>query len=80
MADGDFVFQNSNVATVVVAAIQVVFTAVAALVMDRAGRKLLLILSGAYVSSVSVISELNFPPPLIIMHQLSPFVAIPLKM
>ncbi|XP_029573372.1 solute carrier family 2, facilitated glucose transporter member 8 isoform X2 [Salmo trutta] len=38
--------QNSNVATVVVAAIQVVFTAVAALVMDRAGRKLLLILSG----------------------------------
>ncbi|XP_071259805.1 solute carrier family 2, facilitated glucose transporter member 8-like isoform X1 [Salvelinus alpinus] len=39
-------FENSNVATVVVAAIQVVFTAVAALVMDRAGRKLLLILSG----------------------------------
>ncbi|XP_064820412.1 solute carrier family 2, facilitated glucose transporter member 8-like isoform X3 [Oncorhynchus masou masou] len=39
-------FKNSNVATVVVAAIQVVFTAVAALVMDRAGRKLLLILSG----------------------------------
>ncbi|KAK6312948.1 hypothetical protein J4Q44_G00162950 [Coregonus suidteri] len=39
-------FKNSNVATVVVAATQVVFTAVAALVMDRAGRKLLLILSG----------------------------------
>lgn len=37
-------FKNSNVATVVVvvAAIKVVFTAVAALVMDRAGRKLLI--------------------------------------
>ncbi|KAL0979612.1 hypothetical protein UPYG_G00187280 [Umbra pygmaea] len=39
-------FKNSDIATVVVAATQVVFTAVAALVMDRAGRKLLLILSG----------------------------------
>uniref|UniRef100_A0A8C7PT07 Major facilitator superfamily (MFS) profile domain-containing protein n=1 Tax=Oncorhynchus mykiss TaxID=8022 RepID=A0A8C7PT07_ONCMY len=38
-------FYNSNVAMVVVAAIQVVVTAVAALVMDCAGRKLL-ILSG----------------------------------
>lgn len=73
MADGDFVFQNSNVATVVVAAIQVVFTAVAALVMDRAGRKLLLILSGAYVSQACLCNiRLNFPPPLIMMHQLSP--------
>ncbi|XP_066569325.1 solute carrier family 2, facilitated glucose transporter member 8 isoform X2 [Amia ocellicauda] len=39
-------FKNSNAATVMVAAVQVVFTAVAALIMDRAGRKLLLILSG----------------------------------
>ncbi|CDQ71178.1 unnamed protein product [Oncorhynchus mykiss] len=45
------VFQNSNVATVVVAATQVVFTAVAALVMDRAGRKLLLILSGVFITA-----------------------------
>uniref|UniRef100_A0A3P8YHA0 Solute carrier family 2, facilitated glucose transporter member 8 n=1 Tax=Esox lucius TaxID=8010 RepID=A0A3P8YHA0_ESOLU len=39
-------FKNSDVATVVVAGTQVVFTAVAALVMDHAGRKFLLILSG----------------------------------
>lgn len=38
--------QSSDVATVIVAATQVVFTAVAAFVMDRAGRKVLLILSG----------------------------------
>uniref|UniRef100_W5M2R0 Solute carrier family 2, facilitated glucose transporter member 8 n=1 Tax=Lepisosteus oculatus TaxID=7918 RepID=W5M2R0_LEPOC len=36
----------SSVATVIVAAIQVVFTALAALIMDRAGRKVLLVLSG----------------------------------
>ncbi|XP_014016062.1 solute carrier family 2, facilitated glucose transporter member 8 [Salmo salar] len=42
-------FKNSDVATVVVAATQVVFTAVAALVMDRAGRKLLLIVSGVFM-------------------------------
>ncbi|XP_069039699.1 solute carrier family 2, facilitated glucose transporter member 8 [Lepisosteus oculatus] len=39
-------FQASSVATVIVAAIQVVFTALAALIMDRAGRKVLLVLSG----------------------------------
>ncbi|KAA0716368.1 Solute carrier family 2, facilitated glucose transporter member 8 [Triplophysa tibetana] len=39
-------FKSSDVATVIVAATQVVFTAVAAFVMDRAGRKALLILSG----------------------------------
>lgn len=39
-------FKSSDVATVIVAATQVVFTAVAAFVMDRAGRKVLLILSG----------------------------------
>lgn len=38
--------KSSDVATVIVAATQVVFTAVAAFVMDRAGRKALLILSG----------------------------------
>ncbi|XP_066511234.1 solute carrier family 2, facilitated glucose transporter member 8-like [Hoplias malabaricus] len=40
-------FENGSVATVIVAATQVFFTAVAALIMDRAGRKVLLILSGA---------------------------------
>ncbi|KAI1900473.1 hypothetical protein AGOR_G00050300 [Albula goreensis] len=43
-------FKNSDVATVIVAVIQVVFTAVAAMVMDRAGRKVLLILSGSAMS------------------------------
>ncbi|TRY95842.1 hypothetical protein DNTS_021379 [Danionella cerebrum] len=39
-------FKSSDVATVIVAATQVIFTAVAALIMDKAGRKLLLIFSG----------------------------------
>ncbi|XP_036383213.1 solute carrier family 2, facilitated glucose transporter member 8 [Megalops cyprinoides] len=43
-------FKNSDVATVIVAVIQVVFTAIAAMVMDRAGRKVLLILSGIAMS------------------------------
>lgn len=38
--------QNSNLASVIVGAIQVLFTGIAALIMDRAGRRLLLILSG----------------------------------
>lgn len=43
-------FKSSDVATVIVAVVQVVFTAVAAMVMDRAGRKFLLILSGIAMS------------------------------
>ncbi|KTF85106.1 hypothetical protein cypCar_00023015 [Cyprinus carpio] len=39
-------FESSDVATVIVAATQVVFTAIAAIIMDKAGRKVLLILSG----------------------------------
>lgn len=39
-------FKNSSLASVVVGIIQVLFTAAAALIMDRAGRKLLLTLSG----------------------------------
>lgn len=39
-------FQESDLASVIVGAIQVVFTAVAALIMDKAGRKVLLIISG----------------------------------
>ncbi|XP_066112243.1 solute carrier family 2, facilitated glucose transporter member 8 isoform X1 [Saccopteryx bilineata] len=39
-------FKDSSLASVIVGVIQVLFTAVAALVMDRAGRRLLLTLSG----------------------------------
>ncbi|CAJ1069679.1 solute carrier family 2%2C facilitated glucose transporter member 8 [Xyrichtys novacula] len=39
-------FAQSDLASVIVGLIQVVFTAVAALIMDKAGRKLLLIISG----------------------------------
>ncbi|XP_048199212.1 solute carrier family 2, facilitated glucose transporter member 8 isoform X1 [Perognathus longimembris pacificus] len=40
-------FKDSSLASVTVGVIQVLFTAVAALIMDRAGRRLLLTLSGA---------------------------------
>ncbi|XP_030647519.1 solute carrier family 2, facilitated glucose transporter member 8 [Chanos chanos] len=49
-------FGRSDVATVIVAATQVFFTFIATLVMDRAGRKLLLILSGVTMT----ISEAAF--------------------
>ncbi|XP_054629529.1 solute carrier family 2, facilitated glucose transporter member 8 [Dunckerocampus dactyliophorus] len=39
-------FKESDLASVIVGLIQVVFTGVAALVMDRAGRKVLLVISG----------------------------------
>ncbi|XP_070689918.1 solute carrier family 2, facilitated glucose transporter member 8 [Pempheris klunzingeri] len=39
-------FKESDLASVIVGVIQVVFTGVAALIMDRAGRKILLIISG----------------------------------
>ncbi|KAI2664377.1 Solute carrier family 2, facilitated glucose transporter member 8 [Labeo rohita] len=39
-------FKSSDVATVIVAATQMLFTAIAAAIMDKAGRKVLLILSG----------------------------------
>ncbi|XP_045879826.1 solute carrier family 2, facilitated glucose transporter member 8 isoform X4 [Meles meles] len=39
-------FKDSNLASVIVGIIQVLFTALAALIMDRAGRRLLLTLSG----------------------------------
>uniref|UniRef100_A0A8C2Z2T0 Solute carrier family 2, facilitated glucose transporter member 8 n=1 Tax=Cyclopterus lumpus TaxID=8103 RepID=A0A8C2Z2T0_CYCLU len=39
-------FKESDLASVIVALIQVVFTGVAALIMDRAGRKILLTISG----------------------------------
>ncbi|KAM4696989.1 solute carrier family 2, facilitated glucose transporter member 8 [Rhinophrynus dorsalis] len=39
-------FKNSSLASVIVGLVQVFFTAVAALIMDKAGRKVLLIISG----------------------------------
>ncbi|KAG9468621.1 solute carrier family 2, facilitated glucose transporter member 8 [Eleutherodactylus coqui] len=43
-------FKNSSLASVVVGLVQVAFTAVAALIMDRAGRKVLLVLSGVVMA------------------------------
>ncbi|KAM7018773.1 solute carrier family 2, facilitated glucose transporter member 8 [Tautogolabrus adspersus] len=43
-------FKESDLASVIVGTIQVVFTAVAALIMDKAGRKILLIISGVAMS------------------------------
>uniref|UniRef100_A0A1A8IVK6 Solute carrier family 2, facilitated glucose transporter member 8 n=2 Tax=Nothobranchius kuhntae TaxID=321403 RepID=A0A1A8IVK6_NOTKU len=40
-------FQNSDLASVLVGLIQVVFTGIAAVIMDKAGRKVLLVISGA---------------------------------
>lgn len=48
MCEDSVVFQESDLASVIVGLIQVVFTAVAALIMDRAGRKVLLIISGIF--------------------------------
>ncbi|XP_075041794.1 solute carrier family 2, facilitated glucose transporter member 8 [Mixophyes fleayi] len=43
-------FKNSSLASVIVGLVQVVFTAVAALIMDKAGRKILLIISGTIMT------------------------------
>ncbi|KAM4745140.1 solute carrier family 2, facilitated glucose transporter member 8 [Anableps anableps] len=44
-------FKESNLASVIVALIQVIFTGVAALIMDKAGRKVLLVISGVVTMS-----------------------------
>ncbi|XP_037653934.1 solute carrier family 2, facilitated glucose transporter member 8 isoform X2 [Choloepus didactylus] len=49
-------FKDSSLASVIVGVIQVLFTAVAALIMDRAGRRVLLLLSGV----VMVCSTVTF--------------------
>ncbi|XP_076007169.1 solute carrier family 2, facilitated glucose transporter member 8 [Genypterus blacodes] len=46
--------ENSEVATVIVGLIQVIFTAVAALIMDKAGRKILLTISGIIMTISTV--------------------------
>ncbi|XP_046871955.1 solute carrier family 2, facilitated glucose transporter member 8 [Hypomesus transpacificus] len=53
-------FKRSDIATVVVAATQVVFTAVAALIMDKAGRKILLIISGVAMSISTAVFGVYF--------------------
>lgn len=50
--------QDSSLASVVVGTIQVLFTAVAALIMDRAGRKPLLALSGEPPGSKTSFTQL----------------------
>lgn len=47
-------FEESDLASVIVGLIQVVFTAVAALIMDKAGRKILLIISGVAMTISTV--------------------------
>ncbi|XP_047238487.1 solute carrier family 2, facilitated glucose transporter member 8 [Girardinichthys multiradiatus] len=42
-------FKDSDLASVIVALIQVIFTGIAAVIMDRAGRKALLIISGFFM-------------------------------
>ncbi|KAI4876571.1 hypothetical protein NFI96_016601 [Prochilodus magdalenae] len=53
-------FKNGSVASVVVAATQVVFTAIAAVIMDRAGRKVLLIVSGVAMCLSEVVFGVYF--------------------
>ncbi|KAM3911639.1 solute carrier family 2, facilitated glucose transporter member 8 isoform 1-T2 [Leptodactylus fuscus] len=43
-------FKNSSLASVIVGLVQVAFTAIAALIMDKAGRKVLLLLSGVIMA------------------------------
>lgn len=52
--------KSSDIATVVVAATQVVFTAVAALIMDKAGRKVLLIISGVAMCASTAVFGVYF--------------------
>ncbi|XP_073496952.1 solute carrier family 2, facilitated glucose transporter member 8 isoform X1 [Phyllobates terribilis] len=53
-------FQNSSLASVVVGLVQVAFTAMAALIVDRAGRKVLLLLSGAIMAVSTSLLGLYF--------------------
>ncbi|XP_063287633.1 solute carrier family 2, facilitated glucose transporter member 8 [Pelobates fuscus] len=53
-------FKNSSLASVIVGVIQVFFTAVAALIMDKAGRKVLLIISGITMAISATLFGLYF--------------------
>uniref|UniRef100_A0A672PYI6 Solute carrier family 2 member 8 n=1 Tax=Sinocyclocheilus grahami TaxID=75366 RepID=A0A672PYI6_SINGR len=69
-------FESSDVATVIVAATQVVFTAIAAIIMDKAGRKALLILSAA-AAYLTLLTTACFalgwgPTPWLVMSEIFP--------
>uniref|UniRef100_A0A8C5R5J6 Solute carrier family 2, facilitated glucose transporter member 8 n=1 Tax=Leptobrachium leishanense TaxID=445787 RepID=A0A8C5R5J6_9ANUR len=53
-------FKNSSLASVIVGVIQVVFTAIAALIMDKAGRKVLLVISGVTMGISAVLFGVYF--------------------
>ncbi|XP_032088864.1 solute carrier family 2, facilitated glucose transporter member 8 isoform X1 [Thamnophis elegans] len=53
-------FKNSSAATVIVGSIQVVFTATAALIIDKTGRKILLIISGIIMAASATVFGIYF--------------------
>ncbi|ETE66880.1 Solute carrier family 2, facilitated glucose transporter member 8, partial [Ophiophagus hannah] len=53
-------FQNSSAATVIVGSIQVIFTATAALIIDKTGRKILLIISGMIMAASTTVFGIYF--------------------
>ncbi|XP_043844905.1 solute carrier family 2, facilitated glucose transporter member 8 isoform X3 [Dromiciops gliroides] len=53
-------FKDSSLASVIVGVLQVVFTAIAALLMDRAGRKILLSISGAIMALSCIMFGIYF--------------------
>ncbi|KAG8141768.1 hypothetical protein E2320_006451 [Naja naja] len=53
-------FKNSSAATVIVGSIQVIFTATAALIIDKTGRKILLIISGMIMTASATVFGIYF--------------------
>ncbi|XP_044296028.1 solute carrier family 2, facilitated glucose transporter member 8 isoform X2 [Varanus komodoensis] len=53
-------FKNSSAASVIVGSIQVFFTALAALIIDRTGRKVLLVISGFIMAASAAVFGLYF--------------------
>ncbi|XP_015675492.1 solute carrier family 2, facilitated glucose transporter member 8 [Protobothrops mucrosquamatus] len=53
-------FKNSSAATVIVGSIQVFFTAMAALIIDKTGRKILLIISGVIMTASATVFGIYF--------------------
>ncbi|XP_063000819.1 solute carrier family 2, facilitated glucose transporter member 8 isoform X2 [Elgaria multicarinata webbii] len=53
-------FKNSSAASVIVGSIQVFFTAVAALIIDRTGRKILLVFSGFIMAASAAVFGMYF--------------------
>ncbi|XP_070811707.1 solute carrier family 2, facilitated glucose transporter member 8 isoform X1 [Pituophis catenifer annectens] len=53
-------FKNSSAATVIVGSIQVIFTAMAALIIDKTGRKILLIISGVIMAASATVFGIYF--------------------